>query len=115
MRRGERRRPVVDAPRPVVDGGIDSAIIRRHIKSKLARIEHCYERELMQSPELDGTVTSEFLIDGRGAVIHASARGMGNSRLESCVADIIESIQFPRSADQSSVKVTYPFHFRRAG
>jgi hypothetical protein len=115
MRRGERGEPRVQPRPPSVDGDIDKATIGRRIKERLARIQHCYERELMQSPDLSGTITSEFLIDGRGAVLYARATGMGNTRLESCVAQVIETIRFPRPGDHGSVKVSYPFHFRKAG
>ncbi len=114
--RGHRSRgPRVTIKKPDVDGDLDRSIIRRKIKQKLARIQHCYERELMLDPALEGTVNSTFLIDGNGAVIASRASGMDHQELESCVAGVVKSIRFPSPKNGSSVKVSYPFRFRKAG
>jgi hypothetical protein len=66
-------------------------------------------------PDLSGTITTQFTINGNGAVISVKATGMGNAGVESCVADAIRSIQFPKPTGGGFVNVTYPFSFRSAG
>ena len=95
----------------VVGNGLDKAIIRRHIRWKLQRISHCYERELIVRPELSGTLKTSFTISGNGAVVTSRASGM-NSGVANCVSGVIKSIQFPASKDGTMVKVAYPFFFR---
>lgn len=109
------RAPRVEIKPPIVHGGLDKSIIRRHIKRKIARIQHCYERELTVNPDISGTVTTEFMVNGQGKVIYANASGIGSKRLESCISGVVATVKFPKPGDQSAVKVKYPFHFRRAG
>jgi hypothetical protein len=96
-------------------GGLDARIIRRHIKKKKLRIQHCYEKRLLAEPGLAGTTTSAFSITGNGAVIGSTANGMGDPVLEGCVARVIAGIQFPKTAGASVVNVRYPFTFQQAG
>lgn len=98
-----------------VVGGLDKALVRRHIKRRLPAIKYCYERALLVNKNLAGTVVADFLVDGKGVVLTASAHGMDDEEMESCIAEVIEGIQFPRPADGSSVQVRYPFHFRQSG
>ena len=107
--------PKVDRKNVKVVGDLDKSIIRRHIQKKLTRIQYCYERELVSNPQISGTVTTEFMVNGQGRVIYANASGMDNQRLETCVADVLASVQFPTPSDNGTVQVKYPFHFRRAG
>jgi hypothetical protein len=99
----------------VTGGGLDKAIIRRHIKAQLRRIEHCYERELIARPGLGGTIRSTFTISPVGVVQGITSDGMGLDSLHACVSGVIGAIQFPRSTDGDAVRVNYPFHFHAAG
>jgi hypothetical protein len=97
-------------------GGIDADIIRRRIHRKLSRIRHCYEKELLVHSDLQGTVNTHFQISPAGKVQGVGAKGMGNQNVESCVAGVIKTIQFPKPLDGGYVNVTrYPFMFRPAG
>ena len=87
--------PQVKLDNATVNGDLDANIIRRYIRRKLPRIRHCYEKELVVKPKLSGTVTTQFRISPKGVVQGASAKGMGSSSVESCVAAAISSIQFP--------------------
>jgi hypothetical protein len=109
------QRPIIKIDKPDIIGDLDMSTIRRRIRDKIERIEHCYERELMGNPDLAGTLTTEFMISPQGKVVYARATGMGNQRLESCVADVVATVNFPMPRDSSSVQVKYPFHFRKAG
>lgn len=105
----------VDIGTPKTTPGIDKAIIRRHIRRKLARIRFCYEQRLISSPNLSGTLVASFAINANGAVLGSKSSGMGDSKIQSCVAQVISSIQFPKVEDAGMVRVQYPFTFRPAG
>ncbi|MBL4632492.1 MAG: AgmX/PglI C-terminal domain-containing protein [Kofleriaceae bacterium] len=96
-------------------GNLDKAIIRRYIRRKLARIRFCYESELVVKPKLRGTVKVQFIINATGGVQGAKAAGMGNAKVEKCVAGAIKSIKFPAPTGGGMVNVTYPFTFSPAG
>ena len=97
-------------------GTRDAAMIRRYVRKKLARIRNCYEKELLASPNLSGTVVTSFQISPSGKVQGVKAKGIGNSEVETCVAGAIESIQFPLAKDGDYANVrSYPFTFQPAG
>ena len=96
-------------------GDLDANIIRRYIRRKLPAIRHCYERELITDQDLAGTVVTQFQISPMGVVQGASAGGMGQRDVESCVADAVRAIQFPRPKGGGMVNVRYPFIFQPAG
>lgn len=98
-----------------VVGGIDSSIIRRHIQRRHERIRHCYERALLTAPGLEGTVVARFVISPAGAVLDASATGVGHGGLTSCISGVIQGISFPRNSSGELARVTYPFELRNTG
>lgn len=108
-------RPVI-APTPgppVVDvEGVDATIIRRYVQRSIQKIGYCYEKALLASPALAGTVKTQFTISPQGTVIGASASGVA-PEVSGCVADVIKGIQFPKIGAVASIK--YPFTFRRSG
>ena len=109
-----------DGPRVIpghasTNGDLDANIIRRYIRRKLPAIRHCYERKLVSDQDLAGTVLTQFQISPMGVVQGASAGGMGDRDVESCVADAVRAIQFPRPKGGGMVNVRYPFIFQPAG
>jgi hypothetical protein len=99
----------------VTSGGYDKALIRRYIKKKRERLRYCYEKQLLVDRSIEGTITSVFVINDQGSVISSNASGMGNTAVETCVAETVKSIVFPKPAEGGMHKVTYPFHFHPAG
>ena len=97
---------------PKVIGGLDKSIVRRYVRRKLARIGHCYDRALLSNPSLRGTVAVTFVISSTGAVLSSAGTGM-NSAMNSCVAQVVKGISFPRT-DGGIVTVAYPFNFTNA-
>ncbi|MEJ7601956.1 MAG: AgmX/PglI C-terminal domain-containing protein [Kofleriaceae bacterium] len=92
-------------------GNLDKVFIKRYIKRNLQKIAYCYESELLARPSLSGELTVQFLIAGNGSVQGSSAHGF-DSKVSSCVAAVIKSIDFPKPTDGGSVQVNYPFNFR---
>ena len=115
MRGRTAKVPQVSIGNATSTGDLDKNIIRRYIRQQLPRIQHCYEKQLVVNPNLAGTVSTQFVISGTGAVISAKASGIGDGTVESCVAGIIRGIQFPKPTGGGIVNVTYPFTFRASG
>ncbi|HEX3764837.1 MAG TPA: AgmX/PglI C-terminal domain-containing protein [Kofleriaceae bacterium] len=101
---------MVTIGQPSAKGDLDKAIIRRYIKRHIQQFRYCYERELLAAPKLAGTVTVRFQIDASGKVSAATATGL--AKVDECVAGTVQTIEFPKPPNGSSVDVTYPFVFQ---
>ncbi len=96
-------------------GVIDNEHVRRYIKRNLLKFQSCYEQVRVDKPTLAGTVTAKFTIEINGSVSSSSASGI-DAKLESCVAQTIQAIEFPKQTDTSTtVDVVYPVMFRPTG
>jgi hypothetical protein len=115
MRGRQASLPKVNIGNATATGDLDKNIIRRYIRQKLPQIEYCYQKQLTVKPDLAGTITTQFTINGNGAVISVKGGGMGNRDVEGCVEEAIRSIQFPKPTGGGFVNVTYPFTFRSQG
>ena len=104
--------PTVAIGQPNVSGDLDRAIIRRYIKRNIQRIQYCYEKQLLATPGLAGTVSTRFTIQTSGLVQNATATGM-DATVATCVAGVIQAIEFPHPP--GIVQVSYPFVFSPAG
>ncbi len=89
-------------------GTLDKNVIRRVVRRYLAKITYCYEKQLLATPDLKGTVTAEFVIGVDGKVRSSTATGLGNTDVESCIARAIQQIEFPKPKG-GEVNVRYPF------
>jgi hypothetical protein len=92
-------------------GELDREIVRRYILRHHDSIRHCYEQQRMARPNLTGKVLARFDITPGGSVASATAIGL-DSAVDSCVADVIKGIGFPRSG--TGVHVNYMFDFQPA-
>jgi hypothetical protein len=106
--------PTVSLGQPSAKGDLERAIIRRYIKHHIHKIEYCYEKELLKKPALAGTVQSEFVIAPDGKVASSIAKGFDDD-VASCVAAVIEHIEFPKPKGGDAVQVHYPFIFHPPG
>jgi hypothetical protein len=96
---------------PVTSGpGYDKSIIRRYIRRRLNEIGYCYEKQLLAHPSLEGEVMATFLISPAGVVQSSTARGF-DAEVASCIAGVIQTIEFPATGDHGGVQVNYPFRF----
>jgi outer membrane biosynthesis protein TonB len=105
--------PSVAIGQPDAQGELDKAIIRRYIKRNTQKIRYCYEKELLAKPTIEGMIAATFVIDDSGKVSEASGSGF-DQEVASCVANAIKAIEFPKPK-AGSVRVNYPFTFRRQG
>ena len=91
---------------------LDKEGIRRVIRTEIAAVLACYEEGLGRRPELAGKVTVSFQIEATGSVSTASASGLGDAQVETCVASVIEGLRFPPGEDRGTIVVNYPFTLR---
>ena len=88
-------------------------MIRRRVRDRLPALRACYEKRLLQDPDLAGTVTADFAINERGLVVIATIAGFGDAELDRCVWSALIRIRFPSQKNGGYTRVTYPFTFRR--
>ena len=91
---------------------INAVVIRNR-----GQLSQCYERALQQNSKVSGSVNIKFTIAGSGKV--ASAR-VGRSSLnagsiENCLVGKLRNWRFPKPVGAVSVRVDYPFEFKRKG
>ncbi|MDQ3368555.1 MAG: AgmX/PglI C-terminal domain-containing protein [Myxococcota bacterium] len=92
---------------PTVTGALDVAIIRRYLRRQAQQLHACYEKALLQQPTLHGTVTLAFTIGPDGRVTTATASGLGDAVVESCMSDIVKRMQLAKPKS-GAVVVTVP-------
>ena len=71
---------------PVAANSIDKEVIRRPIQAATPRIARCYERQLVVTPGLEGTVVITFTIAVSGRVVESRGTGMDE-------AEVLDRIQ----------------------
>lgn len=112
------RMPRVEAREAEVLGSaVDRGEIDRVVKSRLAELRHCYERELSKDPDLSGKVGIRFVIAADGGV---SSAAVGSSTMRAgavgdCLAGRFLRMRFPPPRGGGVVVVSYPLVFRAAG
>jgi TonB family protein len=96
-----------------VRGGLDREIIRRVIRQHKNEIRYCYQKELQSQEDLAGRVVVKFAITETGAVISSMIveSSLGNSSVESCIAQAARRWLFPKPHGGGLVQVNYPFVF----
>ena len=100
----------------VIMGALDRSVIDAYIRRNLAKIRWCYEKELNKDPKLFGRIVINFIISKRGSVSSSKVNRttMGNKTVETCVANQIKKIRFPKPKGGGIVIVNYPFVFKHS-
>ena len=106
-------RPGGSSPAHTAAGELDKEIIRRFIKRNIQKIQYCYEKQLLVTPGIKGTIHTHFFITPSGKVSSATGEGF-DPTVASCVAGVIQQIQFPKPKGGGGVAVNYPFVFHEA-
>jgi hypothetical protein len=107
----ENKAPTVKEGEATVGDG-DKETIRASLRQHLKEIEACYQKALVNEPNLEGTVNTSFVIDPQGVVASATATGM-SPEINDCVAGVIKTATFPAPKGGGQVTVTsYPFSFK---
>ena len=103
------------ASAPVLTGSQTKDEIRVVMQRNQVRYGDCYERELLKTPSLAGTIVMEFVVRADGAVASASVASttIGSPAVEQCIADAVKQLVFPPPRGGGILKVSYPLVFRR--
>jgi hypothetical protein len=109
--------PGVGAGDPIILGALDKSLIDRVVKSHLAQIRYCYQRELAKNPKLFGKIVVKFVIAKDGTVSSATTKSstMNNPIVERCVNSRFMRMRFPKPKGGGIVIVSYPFVFNAQG
>jgi TonB family protein len=104
-------------PGPVeTNGGLSKEVIRRVVRRHHNEVKFCYEQALRARPDLEGRVTTRFMISPSGSVAASVVQSstLGNGEAEQCITQAITRWSFPAPSDGGMVSVTYPFVFSSA-
>ena len=112
---GEPRPPVPPAdPQPArltlgeleIDGKLDAGTVQNIFESHRPQLLECYERTLVSSPGIEGTVIAVFSIED-GRVVDPKAAGV-HPDVEACVIPTVQRFVFPRGG---KIEVRYSLKF----
>ncbi len=96
-----------------IQGGMSRFDIDEVIDEARQRIGFCYERALVDNPELAGSSVHRFTIAADGAVTQSYAKSstLNDDGAQACIDGVIEGLIFPEPEAGGTVIVTYPFDF----
>ncbi len=116
MGRQARTPPRLQAGPVETNGGLSKEVIRRVVRRHHNEVKFCYEQALRERPDLEGRVTTRFMISPTGAVAASVVQSstLGNGEAEQCITQAITRWSFPAPSDGGMVSVTYPFVFSSA-
>lgn len=95
-----------------VSGRLPPEVIQRIVRQNYGRFRMCYERGLVQNPNLAGRVAVRFAIGQDGRVMTAQNGGsdLPDSSVVGCVVSAFYGVTFPQP-DNGIVTVSYPIMF----
>ena len=85
------------------------AVVHQHANE----VRACYEKCLINDPNLSGKIDVSFVVDHDGSVKDADIRSttINHAEVETCVIDSIKSWSFQAPDPSGTVLVNYPFVF----
>jgi len=106
------------APLPAAgDGGaapgrLNASSIRNVVREHRDEIGFCFAWQLHYHPELEGSVTMEFVIGPDGSVTDARVAedALGDETVLRCFVGVTRRMQFTPPENGEEVTVRYPFH-----
>jgi hypothetical protein len=100
-----------------VHGSLSKEVIRRVVRRHINEVKFCYEQQLNARPDLQGRVTTRFVISPTGSVQSAMVADttLRNEAVESCIAQAVRRWTFPAPDGGGVVVVNYPFLLDAAG
>ena len=98
----------------VSGGNLSKEKVIAVIRKNLRKINACYERQLIKSPNLSGNLTISWVIKPSGKVsgVKQVLSSINNAALKSCVLKIFKKLRFPKPKG-GQVKVKYPLLFQQ--
>jgi len=100
-----------------VRGSLSKEVIRRVVRRHINEVKFCYEQQLNARPDLQGRVTTKFVISPTGSVQSAmvGSSSLKNEAVESCIVRAVRRWTFPAPDGGGVVVVNYPFLLDAAG
>jgi hypothetical protein len=107
----------VSSSEMILDGGISRYAINATIAKYLNQVRRCYEDELKNISDLQGTVEMSFQINALGKLNYSqiSQTTLNNKTVETCISNRMMNWQFPKPKGGVNVDVKYPFMLRPVG
>jgi serine/threonine protein kinase len=103
--------PVPTSPPPgIVDSKAVTAVVRAHA----SEVRACFDRALMEQPDLRGRLSVRATLDARGRVLDVSQFGpaiVGGGRLQECILAAFRGWTFPPPPPGGKSSVSYSFRF----
>lgn len=91
-------------------GGISKEDLQKIIKQQIPSIELCYEKTLVKTPNIQGQITLQLVIDSKGKVtkVHLVSSRLNDKSLEQCILQKMKELSFPASlgTDQETAIVS---------
>ncbi len=100
-----------------VRGSLSKEVIRRVVRRHINEVKFCYEQQLNARPDLQGRVTTRFVISPTGSVQSAMVAdsSLRNAAVEGCIVQAVRRWTFPAPDGGGVVVVNYPFLLDAAG
>ncbi len=101
----------IDGGNANVHGSLAREVIRRVIRRHRNEVRFCYEQGLQSQPDLEGRVTTRFVISPTGTVTTSlvASSTVRHPPTEQCIVRAIRRWTFPSPDNGGIVSVTYPF------
>ena len=96
-----------------VSGEIDRDGILRVLRSNRSKFDRCYQMALNSNASIQGKLPMQWRIasSGRGQRASALKSSIKSAGLKSCVADVLESLNFPAPPSGQIPEVKFSFNF----
>jgi hypothetical protein len=111
---GGAKRSVYVPPAPGSDlpEKLSESQIQEGVASRIDALKQCVAAQQAQSPDVHGTLTLQWTIQGDGSVTGVKAKSpeLAGQPIVGCVANVVKTIRFPRSRT-SGQPVSFPFGF----
>jgi len=87
--------------------------IRSKVNSVSLELQVCYEKQLVENPNLAGRIDTQFTISTGGKVSSAKVTGstLNNTAVEQCVVRTLQNIGFEAPSTPGTCVVNWPFVF----
>lgn len=101
----------------IIEGGLDPEQVEAVIQRNRGQLTYCYEKALQSKPNLSGRTAVDFVISPSGhvSVARVSHTSTRSPQVDACIVDKLRGLKFPKPKGNVSVKVNYPFLFKRTG
>lgn len=111
--RGKSKYKVIPG-RSKTKGCLTNKVVLRVLNRVQSQAKYCYEKELQRNPNLEGKVTTSFVIGPTGSVQSAKVvkSTMGNASVEQCLLRVVKRLRFPPCKGGGVADVTYPWIFK---